>query len=154
MDDQDGCIDTGVIPNDRLTRRLHAKGLSRGRFATAVGVDVKTVRRWLANTDYNVRDDNARRAADVLGCTPHDLWPNQFQPFTARALRRQGRPFTPTLYPTRTQLPITAGNSISPTRTTGRHPGLAGDILVRHCSTDFVDSLVDAAPTVASKCES
>ena len=86
MDDQDGDAEAATIPNDRLTQRLHAKGLSPQRFATAVGVDIKTVRRWLANIDYNVREDNARRAAKLLDCTPHDLWPNQYPAPTASAL--------------------------------------------------------------------
>ncbi len=51
MDDQDDDAGTTAIPNDRLAQRLRAKGLSHARFATAVGVDVKTVRRWLANAN-------------------------------------------------------------------------------------------------------
>lgn len=44
MDEQDG-TEAAITPNDRLVQRLHAKGLSSQRFATAVGVDIKSVRR-------------------------------------------------------------------------------------------------------------
>ena len=109
MDDHNG--EAAAIPNNRLIQRLQAKGLSPQRFATAMGVDVKTVRRWLADFDYNIREDNARRAATLLGCTPHDLWPNQYPPAVASALATMSPnsgPFTATLYASRTQLPITA----------------------------------------------
>lgn len=108
MDDHDG--KAAAIPNNRLMQRLQAKGLSPQRFATAMSVDVKTVRRWLSNTNYNIREDNARRAATLLGCTPHDLWPNQYSPTMASALATMSPsgPFTATLYASRTQLPISA----------------------------------------------
>jgi plasmid maintenance system antidote protein VapI len=146
MDDQDGCIDTAVIPNDRLTQRLHGKGLSHGRFATAVGVDVKTVRRWLANANYKVRDDNARRAAEVLDCTPYDLWPNQFQPFTARALATNpGGPFTATLYASRTQLPIIAWQQHFAGATTGIDILVLAATFLFDTLDGFLDTLLDAA---------
>lgn len=146
MDDQDGWIDTAVIPNDRLAQRLLAKGLSHGRFATAVGVDVKTVRRWLANINYKVRDDNARRAADVLDCTPHDLWPNQFQPSTAHALTtRPGGPFTATLYASRTQLPITAWQQHFADATTGIDILVLAATFLFDTLDGFLDTLLAAA---------
>lgn len=146
MDDQDGCIDTAVIPNDRLTQRLHGKGLSHGRFATAVGVDVKTVRRWLANANYKVRDDNARRAAEVLDCTPYDLWPNQFQPFTARALATNpGGPFTAMLYASRTQLPIIAWQQHFAGATTGIDILVLAATFLFDTLDGFLDTLLDAA---------
>jgi transcriptional regulator with XRE-family HTH domain len=92
-----------MIPNEVLRDRIRGKSLSDRRFADVAGVSLKTVQRWLADIDHKVREDNARRAADVLDCTPHDLWPQQYArssaglPSTDRA-----RPFMPTVYPTRT----------------------------------------------------
>jgi len=96
-----------MIPNDVLRERIRGKRLSDRRFADGVGVSVKTVQRWLADVDHNVREENARRAADVLGCTPHDLWPRQYPPSAATvAAADRVTPFTPLVYATRTQIPI------------------------------------------------
>lgn len=147
MDDQDDGAGTAAIPNERLAQRLRAKGLSHGRFATAVGVDVKTVRRWLANANYKVRDDNAHRAAEVLGCTPHDLWPNQFLPATASALAATSPvgPFTATLYASRTQLPITAWQQHFAGATTGIDILVLAATFLFDTLDGFLDTLLDAA---------
>jgi lambda repressor-like predicted transcriptional regulator len=146
MDDQDGDAGTAVIPNARLAQRLRAKGLSHARFATGVGVDVKTVRRWLANANYKVRDDNARRAADVLDCTPHDLWPRQFPPSTASTLSTTpAGPFTPTLYASRTQLPVTAWQRHFADATTGIDILVLAATFLFDTLDGFLDTLLDAA---------
>jgi hypothetical protein len=146
MDGQDGDAATAAIPNVHLTQRLEANRLSHARFATAVGVDVKTVRRWLANTDYKVRDDNVHRAADVLGCTPHDLWPNQFQPSTPSTLSASpAGPFTATLYASRTQLPITAWKQHFADATTGIDILVLAATFLFDTLDGFLDTLLDAA---------
>ncbi|MDA3659079.1 MULTISPECIES: helix-turn-helix domain-containing protein [Mycobacterium] len=145
-DNQDGDAGTAAIPNDRLAQRLRTKGLSHRRFATEAGVDVKTVRRWLANATYKVRDDNAHRAAEVLGCTPHDLWPNQFQPSTARALATNlGGPFTATLYASRTQLPITAWQQHFADAATGIDILVLAATFLFDTLDGFLDTLLAAA---------
>ncbi|MCX8557218.1 helix-turn-helix domain-containing protein [Mycolicibacterium mucogenicum] len=95
--------------NAALSRALHAKGLSQRRLAERIGIHEKTVRRWVTDADWNVQPENARAAAAVLGCTPHDLWPSQF-PAEQPASRPAASPaatFTPTFYATRTHVPIT-----------------------------------------------
>lgn len=96
------------IPNDRLKDRIRAKGLSPQRFATLADVTLKTVHRWLANTEANVQEHNAQRAAEVLGCTPHDLWPAKFSPSDPATypVAAMPGPFTATFYASRTQVPI------------------------------------------------
>lgn len=148
MDEQDG-TEAAITPNDRLVQRLHAKGLSSQRFATAVGVDIKSVRRWLADSDYRIREHNAHRASEVLDCTPHDLWPNQYPPSTASAVATAsaGGPFTATLYASRTQLPITMWQQHFADATTG----IDIDILVLAATflfdtlDGFLDTLLAAA---------
>ena len=146
MDDQDDA-EAATIPNDRLAQRLRAKRLSPLRFATAVGVDIKTVRRWLADSDYKVREHNAHRAADVLDCTPHDLWPNQYPPATTSALAATspGGPFTATLYASRTQLPITAWQQHFAGATTGIDILALAATFLFDTLDGFLDTLLDAA---------
>jgi transcriptional regulator with XRE-family HTH domain len=135
-----------MIPNESLRERVQARKLSDRRFADGVGVSLKTVQRWLGDVDHKVREENARRAAEVLGCTPHDLWPEQY-PVPAGSHPAAGwvKPFTATVYATRSQVPV---------RIWRQH--FAGaqrsvDILVFAATflfdtvDDFVDILVDAA---------
>lgn len=146
MKDQDGCTHATAMPNDRLTQRLHAKGLSHARFASLVGVDVKTVRRWLVNANYKVRHDNAHCAATVLDCTPHDLWPDQYAPATASARATSpGGPFTATLYASRTQLPITTWQQHFVGATTGIDILVLAATFLFDTLDGFLDTLLDAA---------
>jgi transcriptional regulator with XRE-family HTH domain len=96
-----------MIPNHALRERVRGRRLSDRRFADRVGVSLKTVQRWLADADHKVREENARRAAEVLGCTMHDLWPEQY-PNSAGANPPAGRikPFMPTVYAARSQIPV------------------------------------------------
>ncbi|BBN47271.1 hypothetical protein MINTM019_34720 [Mycobacterium paraintracellulare] len=135
-----------MMPNERLKQRLHAKGLSPAQFARAIEVDLKTVRRWLSNTDLNVRGDNARRAADALDCTPHDLWPNQFPPSTISTLSTiTSAPFTATLYASRTQLPITAWKQHFAHASTGIDILVIAATFLFDTLDGFLDILLDAA---------
>jgi transcriptional regulator with XRE-family HTH domain len=96
-----------MIPNEALRERVRGRKLSDRRFADAIGVSVKTVHRWLADVDYRVREENARRAAEVLGCTPDDLWPQQYSASVGIRSPAGGvKPFTPTVYANRSQIPI------------------------------------------------
>ena len=134
-------------PTKRLAQRLRAKGLSHGRFATAVGVDVKTVRRWLANANYKVRDDNAHRAAEVLGCTPHDLWPNQFLPRYGKRTGGDVAGWAVHRDPVCQPHPVTDHRLAAAFRRRHhryRHPGPGGHVPVRH-PRRFLDTLLDAA---------
>jgi transcriptional regulator with XRE-family HTH domain len=92
--------------NTQLRERMRSEGFSDRRFADKVGVSVKTVTRWLADADYRVRFDNAQRAADVLGCTPHDLWPRQYPYLSSAQHSERDAPFTPNVYASRSQVPV------------------------------------------------
>lgn len=54
------------------------KGFSEARLATAAGVDVKTVGRWVRGESLPPQAVNARATADALGCDPQTLWPDIF----------------------------------------------------------------------------
>ncbi|GJF16725.1 hypothetical protein NGTWS1803_03360 [Mycolicibacterium cyprinidarum] len=56
---------------------MSEKGFSENRLATAAGVDVKTVGRWVRGESLP-QAANARAAADALGCDPQTLWPDMF----------------------------------------------------------------------------
>jgi hypothetical protein len=144
--DCDARRDRPMIPNEVLRDRIRGKSLSDRRFADVAGVSLKTVQRWLADVDHKVREDNARRAAGVLDCTPHDLWPQQYTRSSTSLPSADGaRPFMPTVYPTRTQMPISVWQ---------KHfadPHHSVDILVLAATflfdtlDGFVDTLVEAA---------
>lgn len=105
----DARADTAAtVPNELLKAKLRECGLSPSQLARRVGVELKTVRRWLANAYASVREDNARQAATALDCTPHDLWPTKFAPEPATARPDTPVPFSPTTYASRTQVPIAA----------------------------------------------
>lgn len=104
----DGTAPTAVR-NIALELAMRTKGISTRRLAERIDVTEKTVRRWLADADWKVQDVNAHAAADVLECTPHDLWASQFpaEPPACRPATGTAVTFNPTFYPTRTQVPIT-----------------------------------------------
>ena len=56
---------------------MSEKGFSEARLATAAGVDVKTVGRWVRGESLP-QAVNARATADALGCDPQTLWPDIF----------------------------------------------------------------------------
>jgi lambda repressor-like predicted transcriptional regulator len=96
------------IPNVALEKAVEAKGISPRRLAQLAAVDEKTVGRWLHNLHTQVHEDNARRAAEALDCTPHDLWPHRF-PAPEHAGPSPGQlaiTFNPTMYASRTQVPV------------------------------------------------
>lgn len=74
------------MPNERLRATMRSKGLSAQLLAQKVGVDGKTVERWI-NADRIPYARTALRAADVLGEDPVFLWPTLNR-------RRQGKAST------------------------------------------------------------
>lgn len=56
---------------------MSEKGFSETRLATAAGVDVKTVGRWVRGESLP-QGVNARATAYALGCDPQTLWPDIF----------------------------------------------------------------------------
>lgn len=68
-------------PNRALRQRITQHGISVQALADIVGVDTKTVERWLSGTSVPY-PENARRAADALKCEPADLWPDLFPVMT------------------------------------------------------------------------
>lgn len=104
-----GRAEPALVPNRTLDLAMKGKGMSPRKLARAIGVTEITVRRWLENVQIKVRLDNAQAAARELGCTPPDLWADQFQP-SQEPLSSMGYttvPFNPVLYASRTQVPIT-----------------------------------------------
>jgi transcriptional regulator with XRE-family HTH domain len=69
----------GVTP--RLRDALRAGGWTNERLAHAVGVDPKTVDRWL-NRGRTPHRNTATHTAAVLGLDPLDLWPGLHRPTT------------------------------------------------------------------------
>lgn len=98
-----------LIPNVVLQAAMTKKGISRRKLARAVKVEEITIKRWLENVHIKVRKENADAAARELGCTPHDLWPDQFPPSPQPPSTEDyiAVPFNPALYASRTQVPIT-----------------------------------------------
>ncbi len=74
---RDGQLNKPPVPNDALAARMREKGFSEARLATAAGVDIKTVGRWVRGESLP-QAVNARAAADALGCDPQALWPDLF----------------------------------------------------------------------------
>ena len=64
---RDGQPDKAPVPNHALAARMREKGFSETRLATAAGVDIKTVGRWVRGESLP-QAVNARAAADALGC--------------------------------------------------------------------------------------
>jgi hypothetical protein len=104
-----GQAEPALVPNVALDLAMKGMGISRHKLARAIGVTEITVRRWLENVQIKVRLDNAQAAARELGCTPHDLWPDQFPPSQepSSSMGYTTGPFNPALYASRMQVPIT-----------------------------------------------
>ena len=134
MDDQDDDAGTPATLNEHLAQRLRTKGLSHARFATAVGVDVKTVRRWLANA-------NSRSAtitptvpptcstAPRMTCGLTNSYPPQHAHW--RQPRRAGRSPRPCT-PAALSYQSPPGSNICRRHHRYRHPGPCSHIPIRH----------------------
>ncbi len=62
-------------PNGRLRRAMAAAGMSPAGLAARVGVDPKTVQRWLGGRVPHLRHRLA--TVEALGCAEHHLWPER-----------------------------------------------------------------------------
>lgn len=91
------------MPNERLRAAMASGGLTHADLAAKVGIDTKSVERWV-NKDRTPRLATAVRAAELLGEDIHALWPALRQPRKARTIS----PELVALYPHRAALPIAA----------------------------------------------
>ncbi|MFA3876493.1 helix-turn-helix domain-containing protein [Streptomyces sp. MMCC 100] len=91
------------MANERLRKAMAAGGWTHATLAQKVGVDPKSVERWV-NKDRTPRQRTALIAAEALGEDVHALWPALRQPRTARTIS----PEVVMLYPRRADLPISA----------------------------------------------
>lgn len=73
------------MPNERLRARMAARGMTAQALATAIGVDAKTVERWV-NSERVPYVRTAVSAAAALEEDPVFLWPTLHRGRAARAL--------------------------------------------------------------------
>ncbi|EIE99810.1 helix-turn-helix domain-containing protein [Saccharomonospora glauca] len=63
------------MANDRLRTAMIAAGVTAETLATKVGVDPKTVERWIGNETRKPHRKTQQQVAKVLGTRDIDLWP-------------------------------------------------------------------------------
>jgi transcriptional regulator with XRE-family HTH domain len=76
------------LENEHLRAAIRSAGLTLEEFADIVGVDVKTVQRWLAGRTPHPA--NRARVAGALDASEHELWPDAAPPPAASP--EDGRP--------------------------------------------------------------
>lgn len=86
--------------NDRLRDALARRGWTAVQLADKVGVDAKTVERWV-NTGRTPHRSTATQAAQVLGDDVHYLWPGVRRSPPARSVY----PELVAVYPNRASVP-------------------------------------------------
>ncbi|MEV5927645.1 helix-turn-helix domain-containing protein [Streptomyces cellulosae] len=91
------------MPNERLRAAMAAGGWTHNTLAQKVGIDPKSVERWV-NLGRTPRRRTALLAAEALDEDIHALWPALRQPRKARTIS----PDLVALYPRRADLPIAA----------------------------------------------
>ncbi|GAA1010907.1 MULTISPECIES: helix-turn-helix domain-containing protein [Streptomyces] len=91
------------MPNERLRAVMVEGGWTYAALAQEVGVDPKSVERWV-NLGRTPRRGTAMRAAETLGEDVHALWPALRQARTARAIS----PELVALYDQRADVPVSA----------------------------------------------
>jgi transcriptional regulator with XRE-family HTH domain len=64
------------VPNDRLRAAIHAKGLTVEDLSVRVGVDPKTVERWIGDDSRRPHRKSRVRLAQVLRVEEAHLWPD------------------------------------------------------------------------------
>src|SRR4051812_31388748 len=62
------------MPNERLRATLHASGYTERGLASELGLDPKSVQRWITK-NVTPRRATASRAAKLLAASPIWLWP-------------------------------------------------------------------------------
>lgn len=87
------------MANDRLRDRLRAAGLTINGLADLIGVDPKTVERWITH-DRVPHPRHRKASADALDVSPAYLWPDQVDLEVPLA-----HPEVRALYPTRGHVP-------------------------------------------------
>ncbi|QDD60390.1 helix-turn-helix transcriptional regulator [Streptomyces albidoflavus] len=90
-----------MVGNERLRAVMAAGGWTHAALASAVGVDPKSVERWV-NFGRVPRKVTAIKAAQALQKNTHELWPALRQPRSARAVS----PELAALYEQRADLPV------------------------------------------------
>lgn len=91
------------MPNERLRGCISAAGLTVAELAEQVGVDRKTVERWITKHRLPYRDHRWKTAA-ILGCDETYLWPQLNEdPVTHEASNAE----LVRLYPSRGSVPYT-----------------------------------------------
>jgi len=76
------------VANERLRQAIYEAGLDPDRLADLIGVDVKTVHRWLAGRPAYPR--HRAKVAKALGRDEHELWPDvALEPVSEGDLRRE-----------------------------------------------------------------
>lgn len=88
--------------NHPLTRALRSAGISDVDVAAQLGVDPKTVRRWMSGRTPYPRHRHA--LARLTGWSPHDLWPDLSRPVDPTAQADEIR----IVYPHRSAVPADA----------------------------------------------
>ncbi|MFE7129746.1 XRE family transcriptional regulator [Streptomyces sp. NPDC057638] len=91
------------MPNERLRAALMSSGWTYATLADVVGVDPKSVERWV-NLGRTPRRTAALTAANALGEDVYTLWPALRQPSPARTLSPELLAF----YDRRSDLPVSA----------------------------------------------
>lgn len=96
------------MPNERLRGAVSAKGLTTQRCAELIGVDPKTVERWITRDRVPHRAHRVA-AADLLGVDETYLWPSVVDdPRTVSAGRAEMVEF----YPSRSAVPLELWRSL------------------------------------------
>jgi hypothetical protein len=85
-----------------LARALSGVGMDAADVASQLGVDPKTVQRWLSGRVPYPRHRAA--LADLTGWTVHDMWPNVAQPVDPDSVHDEVR----VVYPHRSAVPVDA----------------------------------------------
>ncbi|WP_315093258.1 helix-turn-helix transcriptional regulator [uncultured Cellulomonas sp.] len=84
--------------NTKLEGAMHGRGITPARLAEVVGVDLKTVERWVF-TGRVPRVDNQWAVAHALGVEPSYFWATTSEPGS-------GSPASITIYPHRGAVPV------------------------------------------------
>lgn len=89
--------------NERLRAALIAAGVTTENLSAKVGVDPKTVERWIATPDRRPHRTTRRQVAQILGVDEVHLWPS-----LANDLRTKPSSETEVvhIFPTRSAVPV------------------------------------------------
>lgn len=97
------CVTMGSMANDRLRAAIYASGLTLEDVSTRVGVDPKTVERWIGDETRTPHRANRIQLAQLLSVDEVHLWPSLTG--DVRTLRTSQSELVH-LYPTRSAVPF------------------------------------------------